>query len=251
MSVEQEAKRNRFLDSLPLAERSPILAFCRIVPLPLHLVLCKPESVPAHAVFLTSGLASLVTSMPDGSTVEVGVIGREGISGALHLLGPCLISTECLMQLAGTGLAIPLAKLRELFERSPIIRAGILEFVQSQTVGLGQIAACHRLHLAEERLARWLLMVQDRVESDKLDLTQEFLGNMLGSRRTTITKAAGTLETAGAIEFRRGHLRVVDRPKLVAAACVCYPIVQRLWQDLYGGNQQASSVLEPTLRRAL
>jgi CRP-like cAMP-binding protein len=228
-----------------------ILASCRVVSLPLHLVLSNPESVPAYAFFLTSGLASLVTSLADGSTVEVGVLGREGIAGSLHLLGPCVISTECLMQSAGTGLTMPLPRLRELFERSPIIRAGLLEFVQSQAASLGQIAACHRLHLAEERLARWLLMVQDRLETTHLDLTQEFLANMLGSRRTTITKAAGMLEELGAIEFRRGRLTVLDRRKLIAAACVCYPVVYRLWDALYGGLGHESAEQAYTVRAAV
>jgi CRP-like cAMP-binding protein len=234
MLLEREATRSFFLNALPMAERALLLARCRSVTLPVHSVLYESEETPLQAFFITSGFASVVTSMPDGSTVEVGVVGREGVSGSLHLLGPCIISTRCMMQLQGTALTLPLAQLATFFAQSEPIRRCLLEFVQSQSASLGQLAACHRLHLAEERLARWLLMVQDRVESDRLDLTQEFLANMLGSRRTTVTKAAGVLENTGAIAFRRGHLHILDREKLIAAACVCYPIVQQLFTSLYG-----------------
>jgi len=233
MSLEREAARSRFMNSLCYADRALILGHCKAIALPIHTVLYESEARPSNAYILTSGLASVVTSMPDGSTVEVGVLGREGVACTLHLLGPSTISTRCLMQLEGTGLSIPLSHLATLFAQSPTIRTRLLEFVQSQAASLGQIAACHRLHLAEERLARWLLMVQDRVESDRLELTQEFLANMLGSRRTTVTKAAGVLERAGAIEFARGHLHIINRELLVAAACVCYPVTQRLFTALY------------------
>jgi CRP-like cAMP-binding protein len=234
MVSDLQTERSLFLNSLPLEDRKLVLAHCRPVALRLHTVLYEPGETPDHAFLITSGFASIVTSMPDGSTVEVGVVGREGVIGGMHMLGPAAICTHCMMQLEGSALAIPFQRLATLFAQSPTIRGRLLEFVQAQASSLGQLAACHRLHLAEERLARWLLMVQDRVESDLLDLTQEFLADMLGSRRTTVTKAAGVLEQAGAIEFRRGRIRIVDREKLIAAACVCYPVVQSLLTNLYG-----------------
>jgi CRP-like cAMP-binding protein len=245
MVADFQTERSLFLKSLSLDDRKLVLAHCRPVPLRLHAILYEPGEIPSHAYLITAGFASIVTSMPDGATVEVGVIGREGVAGSIHLLGPSVISTRCLVQLEGTALAIPLARLAYLFAQSTAIRGRLLEFVQSQDASLGQIAACHRLHLAEERLARWLLMVQDRVESDVLDLTQEFLADMLGSRRTTVTKAAGILEEGGAIEFRRGRIRIVDRQKLVAAACLCYPVVRSLLTRLYGRAEPVSPGLIP------
>ena len=239
--------RNRLIDSLCHEDRSLLLSRCHPVALPLHMILYESERTPSHAYFLTSGMASVVTSMPDGGTVEVGVIGREGLAGSLHLLGPTLISTRCMMQLGGTALSIPFSQLTSLFGQYPGIRARLLEFVQSQAASLGQIAACHRLHLAEERLARWLLMVQDRIESDQLDLTQEFLADMLGSRRTTVTKAAGTLELAGAIEFKRGKIHILNRQRLIGLACVCYPVVDALYHQLYGRGKEVAPV--PLLRK--
>jgi CRP-like cAMP-binding protein len=137
------------------------------------------------------------------------------------------------MQLAGTGYRIPLADLHEAFLDSAEIRARILEFVQEQALSLSQLAACHRLHDAEERLSRWLLMVKDRVNSDVIDLTQEFLAEMLGSRRTTVTLAAGVLQRSGLIEYTRGRVRILDRDKLEQAACDCYQVVKALHHKLY------------------
>ena len=236
---------SRFILSLPAETRANLLAQCKPVDLPLHTVLYEAEATPAYAYILTSGMASIVTTMPDGMTVEVGVMGREAVAGSLHLLGPAVISTRCMMQLAGTALAIPLVQLAHLFAQDPAVRGRVLEFLQTQIASLGQIAACHRLHLAEERLARWLLMVQDRVESDRIDLTQEFLADMLGSRRTTVTKAAGVLEAMGAIDYSRGHLRVVNRERLIAAACCCYPIVQKLYANLYQDPAQPPTKAQP------
>lgn len=150
-------------------------------------------SVPADAYFMTSGIASVVGSTTDGETAEVGVIGREGLVGAMHLLGPAAAPTDCFIQLPATALKIAYAKLLQIFRSLEEIRMRILELVQEQVLSLSQLATCNRLHSAEERLARWLLMVQDRIQSDKIDLTQEFLAQMLGAQRTTVTMVAGEL----------------------------------------------------------
>jgi CRP-like cAMP-binding protein len=142
------------------------------------------------------------------------------------------------MQLDGTALRIPLSALLEAFRSSEEIRDRILEVVQQQALSVSQIAGCNRLHGAEERLARWLLMVQDRIESDVLDLTQEFLAEMLGAQRTTVTMVAGALQESGLIEYRRGHVRIVNRPLLEEAACDCYQVVRRLHQNLYSANKR-------------
>ena len=144
------------------------------------------------------------------------------------------------MQLAGTASRIPLSHFREAFRSSEEIRDGVLEFVQHQSLSVSQIAACNRLHGAEERLARWLLMVRDRTESDTLTLTQEFLAEMLGAQRTTVTMVAGTLQDSGLIEYRRGHVRIVSRENLEDAACDCYQITKRLHGSLYKRKNHTS-----------
>jgi CRP-like cAMP-binding protein len=225
--------QNLLLASLNDTNRDLLLRQCVEMPLPLRTSLHQADEVPEFAYFMTSGFASVVATSSDGDTAEVGVIGREGLVGGFHLLGPAKAPTECFIQLDGAGLRISMAHLRQAFRSSPEINARILEFVQSQGLTLGQIAGCHRFHEAEERLARWLLMAQDRAQSDVLHLTQEFLGMMLGARRTTVTMIAGAMQRSGLIEYNRGTVRIPDRAKLVEAACDCYPVVKELYDGLY------------------
>jgi CRP-like cAMP-binding protein len=225
--------RNLFLTALSPPARELLVSASTEVELPLRTVLYEAEQVPKYAYFMTSGIASIVTAMSDGGTAEVGLIGREGFVGSFHLLGPLPVSTDCFIQLEGTALRIPFRELQKVFRSSEEVRDRILEFVQNQTLSLAQLAGCHRLHEAEERLARWLLMAQDRVQSDDLDFTQEFLAMMLGSRRTTVTAVAGALQRDGLIEYRRGRVEIMDRAKLEKAACDCYRIMKELYFSLY------------------
>jgi CRP-like cAMP-binding protein len=197
-------------------------------PLPVGEVLVRAGEMPQYAHFMTSGITSIVTSMKDGSAAEVGLIGKEGLVEAMHLLGSASSPTTAFVQVGGCALRIPFAELqKEAFASAPLLR-GILDFVQRHNFALTQLAACNGLHEIEERLARWLLMVQDRVESPRFDLTQEFLASMLGTRRTSVTLAAGRLQQSGLIEYSRGHIRILDQKKLRGAACECYPVVRDL-----------------------
>jgi len=225
--------KNLFLSSLHPEQRDLLLAHTSEVDLPLRTTLYEAEEDPKYAYFITSGLASVVMTMSEGGTAEVGVIGNEGVVGSTHLLGAAPVQTRCFMQLKGSALRIALPELREAFRSSEEIRDRILEFVQEQTLDVSQIAGCNRLHGAEERLARWLLMVSDRVQADTMDLTQEFLAEMLGAQRTTVTLVAGILQESGLIEYRRGHVRIVNRENLEHAACDCYQVTKRLYAGLY------------------
>ena len=222
-----------FLLSLSEESSQSLLKHSIPVDLPLNTVLYEAQENPPYAYFITSGMASVVTAMPDGATAEVGVIGREGVIGSVQLMGPALAPTRCFMQLEGSGLRIPISELRKAFSVSPEIRERLLEFLQEQMMILSQVAGCHRLHEAEERLARWLLMVQDCSQSDVLGLTQEFLGMMLGSRRTTVGTAAGALQAKGLIDYQRGRIKIIDRPGLEEAACDCYQVAKELYAGLY------------------
>ncbi len=217
---------NLLLSLLPLEQRSMLMRSLEPVALPLRAVLFEPERAPYHVHFITSGLASIVTYMKEGEAAEVGLIGREGLPEALHLLGPALIQTNCFMQIAGTGLRMRFKDFEQLFQRDKAVRRPVLRYVQFQNLVLSQIAACNRLHEVEERLARWLLMVSDRIGDSELRLTQEFLSQMLGARRSTVTLVAGTLQRSGLIEYSRGHVQILDRAKLESAACECYRITQ-------------------------
>jgi CRP-like cAMP-binding protein len=237
--------KNLFLSCLSESNRNRLLAQCTAVSLPLRTSLAKPYEEPAYAYFLTTGVASVVASSLEGNTAEVGLIGSEGIVGGLHLLGPTKVPTDCFIQLEGEGLRMSMESLRKAFFSSWEIHARVLEFVQYQSLTLSQIAGCNRFHEAEERLARWLLMVQDRTGSDVLNLTQEFLGMMLGARRTTVTVIAGIMQRSGLIEYQRGKVGIPNRQNLEAAACDCYRIVQELHEALYKSEIHGEQTLMP------
>lgn len=224
---------NRLLAALSPRSLKLLTSHCSPVDLPVRTSLYEPEEVPRHAFFMTSGLASVVTAMLDGGTAEVEVIGHEGLAGSLHLLGSAPVNTSCFMQLGGSAYRIGLSELRTLFQDSTEIRGRILEVIQHQALSVSQIAGCNRLHEAEARLSRWLLMAQDRTQSEVLHLTQEFLSEMLGTQRTTVTTVAGTLQRSGLIEYRQGVVKIKDRESLEAAACDCYRIVSQLYTNLY------------------
>ena len=224
---------NLLLASLSASSRDLLLSRGTAVTLPLKTTLYDADATPRYAYFITSGMASVVTSMPDGASAEVGVIGCEGIVGGVHLLGPTKIATNAFMQIAGTGLRIPFHELQQAYLSKSDIRDRILEDVQAQFVLASQLAGCNRLHDADSRFARWLLMCQDRTGSDLLGLTQDFLAMMLGAMRTTVSVIAGKVQREGMIEYRRGNVRILDRTRLEAAACDCYPIMQKTHAALY------------------
>ena len=205
----------------------------RPVTLATREVLYEPDETPKFAHFLTSGIASLVGTMSSGACAEVGLWGKEGLVECFHLLGSAHIPTRCFMQIGGTALRIPFKELQKEFHENQELHECILQSVQSQGAIIAQLAACNRLHEAEERLARWFLMVRDRIDSDSFYLTQEFLAAMLGSRRTTVTAAAGMLQRKGTIRYSRGRIHIVDPAGLEKEACECYPTVREIHQNFY------------------
>jgi CRP-like cAMP-binding protein len=224
---------NLILESLPAPLKAQLLAHLQPVILPVGTVLTSPGEEPRYAHFMTSGIAAVVTLMANGAGAEVGLIGHEGLVEAVNLLGPAASPTTALIQSAGTALRMPFSELKERFAKHGPLFQRVLECAQSNGFVLCQLAACNGLHQIEERLARWLLMVCDRLESNHFDLTQEFVAQMLGARRTSVTLAAGALQRSGLIEYRRGHIHIVDREGLERVACECYPIVRRLVANLY------------------
>ncbi len=225
--------KNLFLSSLSPASREWLVSRCTAVALPQKMRLYKPDRRPAYAYFVTSGIASVVSEMSDGASAEVGMIGREGIVGALHILGPVAAPTHCFVQMEGTALRMPLAELVTIFQESAEVRDAVLKLVQKDAMVLSQIAGCHRLHSAEERLSRWLLMAQDQTQTDDLHFTQALLANMLGARRATVTEVAGSLQRKGLIQYHRAHVIITDRDGLERAACQCYQVIKELRGDLY------------------
>ena len=182
---------------------------------------------------MTGGIASIVTMMEGGGQVEVGIVGREGVPESLHLLGPERAQTRCMMQVAGTALRVSFRTLQQDFAQYPDLQSLLLRHVQYQSLVLAQLAACNRLHEVEERLARWLMMVQTRIDDSVIRITHEFLGDTLGTRRSTVTLVAGVLQRSGLIEHSRGQVRILDQQGLESAACECFGVTQKLYFDLY------------------
>ena len=170
--------------------------------------------------------------MADGETAEVGMIGREGIVGASHLLGRSPVPTNCFIQMEAAALRIPLSVFQVAFRSSEEIRHRVLEYVQQQSNDISQVAGCNRLHEAEARLARWLLTAQDRIGSNLLDFTQEYLAEMIGAQRTTVTAIAGRLQQKGLIRYSHGHVTILSRSSLIEAACECYRITSDQHREL-------------------
>jgi CRP-like cAMP-binding protein len=214
------------------------------VALPINAPLYDPHEQPKHIHFLTSGIASIVISMLDGGTVEVATVGREGMPQGMHLLGPTPVPTRCFMQIGGHGLRMEFPAFTKLYAEEEEIRRIVLSYAQYQASMGSQIVGCNRLHDVESRLARWLLIVSDRIGGPVLKLTQEFLAQMIGSRRTTVTAVAGTLQDRGLIDYARGTVRILDRVGLERAACECYPVTRGLLVSLYQASGQTVSPAE-------
>ena len=215
--------KNRILASLSSSELSRLAPHLEPVSLPVRTQLL--DAGPEYAYFLEEGLASVVVTLVDGATVEVGVIGIDGIVGMPTLLGTETMPGETFMQVAGSGHRIEGRYLKAEFEREGQLRTVLHKYILAFMVQSAQGAACNRLHTIAERLARWILTCHDRIQCDDMLLTHEFLSQMLGTPRTTVTLAAGMLQQAGLIEYSRGRVTIVDRARLEQTVCECYGIV--------------------------
>jgi CRP-like cAMP-binding protein len=217
--------RNLILAQLPEAEYEALAKFLVPVELPLEMRLSEPNEPIEYIYFLNSGLISTDALTEKGESVEVGVIGREGFSGLPALFDQPQMSHSVLMQGVGEGLRIRSSILRDQFVKGGMLQRMVHTFAYLQLVQVSQSVLCNRMHEVDARLARWLLTSADRMESESLNLTQEFLAQMLGVQRSTVTVAAGELQRAGLIGYSRGKIHILDRAKLSGTACECYQIV--------------------------
>jgi CRP-like cAMP-binding protein len=214
------------LAQLPDAEYEALARFLVPVDLPLGRKLSDPNQPIEYVYFLNTGLISTDAMTDKGETVEVGLIGREGFSGLPALLDQPQMSHVVVMQGIGEGLRIRSSIVREQFLKGGVLQQLVHSFAYLQLVQTTQSVLCNRMHSVDERLARWLLSSADRMESDSLNLTQEFLAQMLGAQRSTVTVAAGAMQRDGLIGYSRGKIQLLDREKLEATTCECYGIVR-------------------------
>ena len=230
---------NRLLEQLPTAYRQTMMAKMEAVTLKVASSILESNETPKFAHFVTSGIISVVHYMTNGDGVEVGMIGHEGLVEAFHLLGGASSPTKAFVQVEATALRMPFVELKRLFLENGPLQPVLLAYVQGQGFAGGPLIACNRLHEVEARMARWLLMVADRLQGNVFALTQEFLAEMIGASRTTVTLSAQRLHEAGLIKYSRGKVTILDRDALEGVACECYMVVRRLTLGPLGRDASA------------
>jgi CRP-like cAMP-binding protein len=218
--------KNHLLAALPDEALWSLRPHLRAVYLPRGRVLCEADERLRRVYFLEAGAVSLVTVFEDGTTAEMATVGREGVVGIGALLGGQHALGRHVVPVPGSALAVEVCRFQSALRENPELRAACETYAQAFLAHLLQNVACNAIHRVDQRCARWLLMCADQVEDDTFELTQEYLAEMLGVRRSTVTVVAGTLQRAGLIHYRRGAITVLDRRGLEATACECYRIVR-------------------------
>ena len=235
--TKRAALTNGILRSLPRNEFNAIFPALELVPLPLHLVLNEAANPISFGYFLSGGLASILTVLGNGKIVEVGLTGAEGFVGLPLVVGLKSSAQRIIVQVAGSAFRISARNITAALVEAPALRRRLDQYGQEIAMQSSQIAACNRLHNANQRLARWLLMSQDRLGGDVVSLTQEFLAHMLGMRRASVNVALGFLQRKGLVAFVRGAVIIQDRQGLERATCECYASILRhhtRWQKESG-----------------
>jgi CRP-like cAMP-binding protein len=219
--------RNKILLSVPDTEYRLIRPHLKFLSLPHHLSLHEPHSTLKFVHFLNEGLISLVVELKEGKSVEAGLIGNEGAAGMPAVLGLSRSPLREIVQIAGSGFRVRVGTLKGILRSTPQLQVILSRFAVGLAMQVAQTAACNRLHNVEQRLARWLLIAHDRVDSGNIPITHDFLATMLGTDRPSVTLAAGILQRRQIIGYTRGAVRILNRNKLEQFACECHAIVQQ------------------------
>jgi CRP-like cAMP-binding protein len=227
---------NYLLSALPDEEYHQLLPHLEPVTFALGDVVYGPGGHLFHIYFPTTSVVSLVYTMEDGTTAEMGLTGNDGVIGVALFLGGETTPNRAVVQIAGGAFRMKATVLKEEFARAGPFQRVLLRYTQVLITQISQTAVCNRLHSVEKRLCRWLLLSHDRVRSNELVMTQEFISDMLGGRRESVTVAAGRLQDAGLIHYARGHIRILDRNGLEAMVCECYQIVKNEFDRLLGAG---------------
>lgn len=223
---------NRVLLSIPDNEFWALRPHLELLDFDSHQILHEAHEVLHYAYFPNDGLLSLVVVFAEGKTVEAGIVGKEGVVGLPALAGLSRSPLREVVQITGGGLRIAVSTLRELMATAPQLRYQLERFSVLLGLQVAQTAGCNRLHDVEQRLARWLLMAQDRVSTATLPITHDFLATMLGTDRPSVSLAAGVLQKAKVIEYNRGSVRIVNRAELERISCECYSVIQRYTSEM-------------------
>jgi len=218
---------NKLLLSITDSDYNSLRPHLEYVSLPNHLVLHEAGGKLEFVYFPNRGLISLVVVMKDGKTAEAGIVGNEGFTGTLAAVGLNRSPLQAVVQITGNGFRVKVRALLNTLESAPRLQWMLSRYAAIRSMQVAQTAACNRLHDIEQRLARWLLMTQDRVDSESLLITHDFLATMLGTDRPSVSLAAGVLQGKKLIEYTRGAVEIVNRKKLEDSACECYGVIRQ------------------------
>ena len=227
-AANQPSSVNHLLAAMPRQAYQRMSAGLEPVEMIYGQVLYEPAGRIRHVYFPIDCLVSLLTAVDQERTLEVGMVGNEGMVGMPMVLGIGRSAVRALVQGSGTAMRMTAARFGVEFRKNPLLQRALFRYTHLLMAQVSQTAACNRFHESEARLARWLLMTSDRLHADKFLLTHEFLAHMLGVRRVGVTNAAGVLQGKNLIDYSRGHIRILDRKGLEAVACTCYGIVKNL-----------------------
>ena len=222
-----DPQQNHLLAALSAAERERIYPHLRLVPMPLGEVLYESGDVLRHVYFPTDSIVSLLYVLTDGASAEISVVGNEGLIGIALFMGGETTPSRAIVQSAGHAYRLIGQRLKDEFHRNGELQLLLLRYTQALITQMAQTAVCNRHHSVDQQLCRWLLLSLDRLSANQLTMTQELIANMLGVRREGVTEAAGKLQKLGVIEYSRGQITVLDRPKLEQLCCECYAVVKR------------------------
>ncbi|BDA68156.1 cyclic nucleotide-binding protein [Calothrix sp. PCC 7716] len=236
-NLSNQTPQNILLATLPTEEYQFIIQQFELVDLPLHQVIYQPGEFMKYAYFPSQGMISLVAITKENASVEIGLIGKEGMIGLPIILGGNSSISLAMVQIAGSAMRIEAKQLKAEFNKGGYFQFLLLCYIQARLTQVSQTSACNRLHHTEERLARLLLMVRDCLQADEFSMTHEYIAQMLGSRRSGITEAAGILQKAGIIRYRRGIITILSSEKLKDTACECYKIIKLESKRLFSGNK--------------
>ncbi|MEH2067113.1 MAG: Crp/Fnr family transcriptional regulator [Nostoc sp.] len=217
---------NRLLAALPASEYERLIPYMKDVSLSFNQIIYKAGEPITHVYFPHHSVVSIVITTEDGSTIEAGLISNEGMVGIPIILGGNTTTTTAVVQIPDGATQINADIFKTEFNRGGALQSLLLRYVQATYTETTQVLACNRLHTIEQRLARWLLTVTDRLESEDFPLTQEFIAQMLGVRRSGVTVAASTLSRAGIIRYNRGHIDIINREALEETSCECYRVIK-------------------------
>ena len=233
MSASHEPQQNRLLATLHNDQLERVAPHLELHPLPSGKVLHECGEVVRHVWFPVDAIVSLLYVMEDGSSAEIAVIGREGMVGTAAFMGGETASSRAVVQSGGHAFRLPVRHLLDEFHRHGTLHDVLLRYTHTLLTQAAQTAACNRHHTVDQQLCRLLLLAADRLPSSHIVMTQERIASMLGVRREGVTEAAGKLQKRGVIKYRRGHITILDRPGLEAAACECYEVMRRASERLF------------------